>query len=74
MPNCPCSRGRYEVGIGPVSTPRAIFTTTESMLSFDQSTAAPLLADYAGESVWVRQVGTFEKSRALLLGALPIAP
>lgn len=55
---------RYEVGIGPLSSPLAIWVTEVSELALDASEAAALPAG----RLWVRQCGDFAKSLPLDLG------
>ena len=60
----------YEVGIGPVDAPFARWVTALPRLELSPSETADLAVNYPGERVWVRQTGSFAKSRASVIGAL----
>jgi hypothetical protein len=60
-------RERYEVGCGPVANPLAIYETQAPKFTVD---TAMLAALPPGTQVWVRQIGTYARSPALLLATL----
>ncbi len=61
-------RELYEVGCGPVSNPLALYETEIPQFSLDPALLATLPA---GTPVWVRQIGSYARSPALLLVTLP---
>lgn len=58
---------RYSVGIGDVANPAVDWNVSEPLLTISAATYAVLLADHAGKSIWVRQIGSHSTSEALLL-------
>lgn len=60
-------RERYEVGCGPVTNPLANYETAAPQFTLDPATLAALPA---GTPVWVRQIGSYDRSPALLLATL----
>ncbi len=59
---------RYEVGCGAISNPLALYQTGEPSFHLD---SAMLAALPAGTSIWIRQIGSYARSPALLLATLP---
>ncbi|MDE1468573.1 GTA baseplate fiber-binding domain-containing protein [Aurantiacibacter sp. D1-12] len=57
----------YEVGIGDPDTPSLTWEVSSPGLEISAATAAQLLIDHAGSSVWVRQIGTHARSIPLFL-------
>ena len=62
---------RYEIGLGPVDTPLALWTSSNSSFALSSNDLQSLRAEHGAQHFWVRQVGSFAKSRASLLGMLP---
>ena len=60
-------REAYRVGIGPVLTPAATWETDQPSFVIPPSTLDELTAAYPGAEIWVRQIGTYAQSDALLL-------
>jgi hypothetical protein len=60
----------YRLGLGEVDAPFAQWEVIEPRLLLDGETRAALAAAHPGASMWVRQVGRFALSDALLLGRL----
>lgn len=60
----------YEIGFGPASAPHRFYYSLLPHLTLDAATRLDLEISFPGEPVWVRQSGTFGKSRPLLLGNL----
>jgi hypothetical protein len=60
----------YRLGLGPLDAPFARWEVIESRLMLDGEARAALAAAHPGASLWVRQVGRFAQSDALLLGRL----
>lgn len=61
---------RYRVGIGSISAPVAVWETDEPTLILDGSSIGPLGIANPGAPVWVRQIGSYAQSNALLLATL----
>jgi hypothetical protein len=61
----------YEVGVGPVDAPVALWQTSTPSLTITGSERADLAAALPGGTIWVRQVGTLARSRPLALKTLP---
>jgi hypothetical protein len=57
----------YIVGVGSPDTPELRWEMTEPQLQIDPTTWASVRSAYAGQPLWVRQVGTFALSPPLLL-------
>ncbi|WP_442792586.1 GTA baseplate fiber-binding domain-containing protein, partial [Porphyrobacter sp. TH134] len=60
-------REAYLVGYGPVEAPHVLWQLNTAQLHLAQSERAELLAAYGSAQLWVRQVGTFDHSAAVLL-------
>ena len=60
----------YRLGLGPVEAPFQTWVTTTNRLELAASTVASLAQQYPDEPLWVRQIGRFGVSRALLLTRL----
>lgn len=60
----------YRVGIGPVDSPIASWEITESALVIEAADLSALSAAHPGESLWVRQIGSFAASDPLHLHTL----
>lgn len=63
-------REAYLVGYGPIETPRAVWELTTPMLTLTAAERTNLIAAHGPAALWVRQVGTFDRSQALLLANL----
>jgi hypothetical protein len=63
-------RELYRVGYGPASAPFASWSTAQSQFQLSQAEIASLVAAHGPSDLWVRQIGTFDVSPALLLIAL----
>ncbi len=63
-------REAYLVGYGPVETPHAVWELTTPTLNLTAAERTSLIAAYGSAALWVRQVGTFDRSQALLLANL----
>lgn len=61
----------YEVGVGPVDAPIALWQTSTPALTIAGSERAALAAALPDGVIWVRQVGTLARSRPLTLQTLP---
>lgn len=61
-------RERYEVGLGPVSDPLGLYETPVPQFTLGP---AVLAAVTPGTPIWVRQIGSYARSPALLLATLP---
>ena len=57
----------YLVGIGPVSAPLVTWGTSTPRLELAAYTVASLVSDHSGETIWIRQQGTFAMSDPLAL-------
>ena len=57
----------YEVGVGPVGAPIALWQTSTPSLAIAGSERAALTAALPGGAIWVRQVGTLARSSPLAL-------
>lgn len=57
----------YRVGIGPVGAPYAEWLVAAPELLVASAVLAPLAQAHPGAPVWVRQIGSFAQSDALLL-------
>jgi hypothetical protein len=64
-------RELYLVGYGPTAAPFAAWSPEVPHLHLTQADRTDLRAAYGPASFWVRQVGTFDQSPALLLALLP---
>ncbi|MEC7400325.1 MAG: hypothetical protein VYD00_09955, partial [Pseudomonadota bacterium] len=60
----------YEVGMGPIDAPIALWQTAKPALTISGSERAALAAALPGGAIWVRQVGTLARSRPLALKTL----
>lgn len=63
-------REAYLVGYGPVETPHAVWELTTPTLQLTAAERVSLIAAYGPAALWVRQVGTFDRSQPLLLANL----
>src|SRR5690606_39373197 len=61
----------YLVGVGPTGQPLASWPASEPRLAFPAAEWAALTTSYAGQPLWVRQVGRHALSDPLLLHTLP---
>ncbi|MDZ4308366.1 phage tail protein [Allopontixanthobacter sp.] len=60
----------YRVGIGPVLSPGATWTVQTPSLIIPQALLAQLTTANPGADIWVRQIGSYAQSDALLIGVL----
>lgn len=60
----------YRVDFGPRDTPLVSWIVSEPQFQLSQPDLASLIAAHGPSDLWVQQVGTFDMSPALLLGAL----
>lgn len=60
----------YLVGYGPVDAPMAAFETSTPSITFSQAERDGLVSQHGPAALWVCQVGTFDRSKALLLTQL----
>lgn len=58
---------RYEVGLGDPDNPSASWETGEPAFQLDAATRSQLAAEFADTPLWVRQIGTHNRSEALFL-------
>ena len=65
-------RESYLVGAGPVDAPVRVWEVSVPRLDLSASDYDSLVALAAGARVWVRQVGSFDRSPALTLDTLPV--
>jgi hypothetical protein len=63
-------RELYRVGYGPIDTPFVSWTVSEPQFQMSPPDIASVIAVHGPSYLWVQQVGTFDLSPALLLGAL----
>jgi hypothetical protein len=63
-------RELYRVGYGPANAPFASWTTEQPQFQLPQAEVSGLVAAHGPSDLWVRQIGTFDVSPALLLAAL----
>jgi hypothetical protein len=63
-------REAYLVGYGPTAAPFTAWSVTEARLRLSQDERVALLATYGPAAIWVKQVGTFDQSQALLLAVI----
>ncbi|BDI59642.1 phage tail protein [Qipengyuania nanhaisediminis] len=61
---------KYTVGYGSTDSPYAAWTTSESLFVISQQERDDLIAQFGAGDLWVRQVGTYGPSPALLLTTL----
>ncbi len=64
---------RYLVGYGPVDSPFAAFSVTEPRIVLTQTQRTELIATHGPANLWVRQIGTYSNSSALLLAQLNLS-
>lgn len=57
----------YRIGLGPPVSPLSVWQSEAPALTFDAATYDALLAEHAGQPLWVRQVGRFGQSDPLLI-------
>ncbi|EAQ28351.1 hypothetical protein NAP1_12168 [Erythrobacter sp. NAP1] len=60
----------YTVGYGSCENPAKAWLVTAASFSLSQSMRAELLAQHGSNALWVRQIGTFGQSSALLLATI----
>ena len=60
----------YRLGIGPTDAPLAEWSLSQPVLVLDEADWSGLVAQWAGQPIWVRQVGDHAQSKPLLLGQL----
>ncbi len=60
----------YRVGVGPVNAPHLFWETAEPNHAIGASELAALRSAYPAAPIWVRQIGSFAQSGALLLTTL----
>ncbi len=58
---------RYELGLGDPDKPSASWETAVPALLLDAATRSQLAAEFPGTPLWVRQIGTHDRSEALFL-------
>jgi hypothetical protein len=63
-------REAYRVGYGPLDTPLVNWDVSVPQFQITQPDLASLVAAHGPSDLWVRQIGTFDMSPALLLGVL----
>ena len=63
-------RESYEVGLGSCDEPLALWTTSSSNFVLSSAERADLLAVHGPSELWVRQIGTYGRSNALLLTSI----
>ena len=63
-------REAYEAGYGPVEAPWATWLREEPSLNLSAGERAALLAAHGPGCLWVRQIGTFDRSAPLALTSL----
>lgn len=61
----------YTIGVGDADSPSLYWQVTAPELTIDSANMARLQSNHAGESVWVRQVGSHSASDPLLLHTIP---
>ncbi|WP_284123729.1 hypothetical protein [Parerythrobacter aestuarii] len=61
----------YLVGAGPVSVPTRSWQVSAPRIELSASEYSLLLADAAGQALWVRQIGRHALSDPVLLAQLP---
>jgi hypothetical protein len=60
----------YLVGFGPADAPHAIWQPAEPHLQLTSAERTGLVAAHGPGALWVRQIGTFDRSAPLLLASL----
>lgn len=60
----------YRIGYGPPDTPFVSWNVSEPQFRISQPDLASLVAAHGPSDLWVQQIGTFDMSPALRLGAL----
>lgn len=63
-------REAYLVGFGPTEAPHAVWQPADPTLQLTSAARANLVAAHGPGPLWVRQIGTFDRSAALLLASL----
>lgn len=61
-------REQYLVGLGPREAPYASWQTEKAKIEFPLTLRTALQAAHGAADLWVKQVGTYSQSHALLLG------
>lgn len=57
----------YEVGLGEPDNPLAIWQASQPSFGFDATTLSQLFSTHGAAPLWVRQIGTYARSPAVLL-------
>lgn len=60
----------YRIGLGALTAPALVWETTQPELVINAASLAALSSLHSGASFWVRQIGSFAQSDALLLTTL----
>lgn len=63
-------RELYLVGFGPAESPHAVWSRSEPWIRLTDSEVSALTTAHGPGALWVRQIGTFDQSRAVLLAPL----
>lgn len=63
-------RELYLVGYGPIGAPYATWSRAEPFLRLSQEEIVGLISGFGTAELWVMQIGTFDRSPALLLAPL----
>ncbi|MBU7579184.1 MAG: phage tail protein [Porphyrobacter sp.] len=63
-------REAYLVGFGPADAPHAIWQPVVAQFALSAAERAALVASHGPGALWVRQLGTFDRSAPLLLASL----
>ena len=63
-------RELYLVGYGPTAAPHVAWSRPEPWIRLTDSEVSTLTAAHGPGTLWVRQIGTFDQSRAVLLATL----
>jgi hypothetical protein len=63
-------RELYVVGYGPPESPHVAWSRSEPWIRLTDNELSVLTATHGPGTLWVRQIGTFDQSRALLLATL----
>jgi hypothetical protein len=64
-------RQAYVVGFGPTQAPHVAWQTETPSLRLTAAELAELLGTHGPGTLWVKQIGTFDRSAPLLLATLP---
>lgn len=63
-------RELYLVGYGPTETPYVAWSRSETWIRLTANEVAALKAAHGSQPLWVRQIGTFDQSKALQLATI----